>query len=145
MRIGEVAKISRCPAVTIRYYEKIGLLPNAKRAASNYRIYDQNDLERLRFIRHCRNHGMSLADIEKLLSLKDDDGVLHDGDIVAIVESHRKNIKAQIASLTALLRKLDDLVADPAGGKEKGDRIMETLGAPCPACSDYARFPHDPS
>ena len=130
MRIGEVAKISCCPAVTIRYYEKIGLLPNAKRTASN---------------RHCRNHGMSLADIEKLLSLKDDDGVLHDGDIVAIVESHRKNIKAQIASLTALLCKLDDLVADPAGGKEKGDRIMETLGAPCPACSDYARFPHDPS
>ena len=47
MRIGEVAKISRCPAVTIRYYEKIGLLPNAKRTAANYRIYDQNDLERL--------------------------------------------------------------------------------------------------
>ena len=46
MRIGEVAKISRCPAVTIRYYEKIGLLPNAKRTAANYRIYDQNDLER---------------------------------------------------------------------------------------------------
>ena len=43
MRIGEVAKISRCPAVTIRYYEKIGLLPNAKRTAANYRIYDQND------------------------------------------------------------------------------------------------------
>ena len=99
MRIGEVAKISRCPAVTIRYYEKIGLLSNAKRTAANYRIYDQNDLERLRFIRHCRNHGMSLADIEKLLSIKDDGSALHDGDIVAIIESHRKNIKAQIASL----------------------------------------------
>ena len=120
MRIGEVAKISRCPAVTIRYYEKIGLLPNAKRTAANYRIYDQNDLERLRFIRHCRNHGMSLADIEK-------------------------NIKAQIASLDALLRKLDELVADPTGSREKADRIIETLGAPCPDCSDYAKFSHDPS
>ena len=112
MRIGEVAKISRCPAVTIRYYEKIGLLPNAKRTAANYRIYDQNDLERLRFIRHCRNHGMSLADIEKLLSIKDDGSALHDGDIVAIIESHRKNIKAQIASLDALLRKLDHQLLD---------------------------------
>ena len=145
MRIGEVAKISRCPAVTIRYYEKIGLLPNAKRTAANYRIYDQNDLERLRFIRHCRNHGMSLADIEKLLSIKDDGSALHDGDIVAIIESHRKNIKAQIASLEALLRKLDELVADPAGSREKGDRIIETLGAPCPDCSDYAKFSHAPS
>ena len=121
MRIGEVAKISRCPAVTIRYYEKIGLLPNAKRTAANYRIYDQNDLERLRFIRHCRNHGMSLADIEKLLSIKDDGSALHDGDIVAIIESHRKNIKAQIASLDALLRKLDELVADPKGHKKRGE------------------------
>lgn len=128
MRIGEVAKISRCPAVTIRYYEKIGLLPNAKRTASNYRIYDQGDLERLRFIRHCRNHGMSLADIEKLLSIKDDDSALHEEDIVTIIESHRKSIKAQIASLDALLRKLDGLVADPAGSREKGDRIIETLG-----------------
>ena len=140
MRIGEVAKISRCPAVTIRYYEKIGLLPNAKRTAANYRIYDQNDLERLRFIRHCRNHGMSLADIEKLLSIKDDGSALH-----AIIESHRKNIKAQIASLDALLRKLDELVADPTGSREKADRIIETLGAPCPDCSDYAKFSHDPS
>ena len=145
MRIGEVAKISRCPAVTIRYYEKIGLLPNAKRTAANYRIYDQNDLERLRFIRHCRNHGMSLADIEKLLSIKDDGSALHDGDIVAIIESHRKNINAQIASLDALLRKLDELVADPTGSREKADRIIETLGAPCPDWSDYAKVSHDPS
>ena len=82
---------------------------------ANYRIYDQNDLERLRFIRHCRNHGMSLADIEKLLSIKDDGSALHDGDIVAIIESHRKNIKAQIASLDALLRKLDEL----SGGRRE--------------------------
>ncbi len=120
MRIGEVAKISRCPAVTIRYYEKIGLLPNAKRTAANYRIYDQNDLERLRFIRHCRNHGMSLADIEKLLSIKDDGSALHDGDIVAIIESHRKNIKAQIASLDALLRKLDERSPTRPAARKKG-------------------------
>ena len=55
---------------------------------------------------------MSLADIEKLLSIKDDGSALHDGDIVAIIESHRKNTKAQIAELDALLRKLDELVAD---------------------------------
>ena len=74
-----------------------------------------------------------------------DDVSVHSADIVAIIESHRKNIKAQIASLDALLRKLDELVADPAGSREKGDRIIETLGAPCPDCSDYAKFSHDPS
>ena len=44
-----------------------------------------------------------------------------------------------------LLRKMDELVADPTGSREKADRIIETLGAPCPDCSDYAKFSHDPS
>ena len=95
MKIGEVAKISRCPTVTIRYYERIGLLPNSKRTASNYRIYDKSDLERLRFIRHCRNHGMSLSDIAKLLSIKDNKTLATESDIVQIIESHIKNIKIQ--------------------------------------------------
>ena len=99
-------------ARTLRYYEELGLLPGVRRRAGGRRVYGPDALERLRFIRHCRNHGMSLADIEKLLSIKDDGSALHDGDIVAIIESHRKNTKAQIAELDALLRKLDELVAD---------------------------------
>ena len=74
---------------------------------------------------------MSLADIEKLLSIKDDGSALHDGDIVAIIESHRKNIKAQIASLDALLRKLEELVADPAGSREKCDGFLKSMRKLC--------------
>ena len=140
MKIGEVAKISRCPTVTIRYYERIGLLPNSKRTASNYRIYDKSDLERLRFIRHCRNHGMSLSDIAKLLSIKDNKTLATESDIVQIIESHIKNIKIQIDSLNYLVEKLDSLLSEPTDINKKGALIIDMLSLPCPACSDYEIF-----
>lgn len=140
MKIGEVAKISRCPTVTIRYYERIGLLPNSKRTASNYRIYDKSDLERLRFIRHCRNHGMSLSDIAKLLSIKDNKTLATESDIVQIIESHIKNIKIQIDSLNYLVERLDSLLSEPTDINKKGAMIIDMLSLPCPACSDYEIF-----
>ena len=140
MKIGEVAKISRCPTVTIRYYERIGLLPNSKRTASNYRIYDKSVLERLRFIRHCRNHGMSLSDIAKLLSIKDNKTLATESDIVQIIESHIKNIKIQIDSLNYLVEKLDSLLSEPTDINKKGAMLIDMLSLPCPACSDYEIF-----
>ena len=50
LKIGELAKKSGCPVVTIRYYEKKGLLPEPDRNGSNYRLYDEADMERLRFV-----------------------------------------------------------------------------------------------
>lgn len=66
MKIGELADKARCLAVTIRYYEKMGLLPNDKRDSANHRIYDEGDGERLRFILHCRNHKLPIQGIRKL-------------------------------------------------------------------------------
>ena len=52
VQIGELAKRSDCKVVTIRYYEKEGLLPEPLRSSGNYRLYDEGHLERLQFIRH---------------------------------------------------------------------------------------------
>lgn len=137
MKIGELAKLSRCPAVTIRYYEKIGLLPNTKRTASNYRIYDGNDIERLRFIRHCRNYGISVSDIALLLSVKDGKTQAPQEDIVQLLENHKKNIENQIETLNYMLEKLNGLLAEPAEISQKGNAVIETLSLPCPLCPDY--------
>lgn len=67
MRIGELAAQSGFTVETIRFYEEKGLLPPAGRTPSNYRVYSETHLERLRFIRHCRTLDMSLEDITKLL------------------------------------------------------------------------------
>lgn len=140
MKIGELARISRCPAETIRYYERIGLFPNDKRTSSNYRMYDRRDIERLRFIRHCRNHDMSLADIRKLLSIKDGTTVVADEEIVQIFREHMKNVQQQMDALGALVHSLEDLLVDPHNVQQKGTRIIDMLSAPCPDCSDYETF-----
>lgn len=61
VKIGELAKMTGCQVVTIRYYEKEGLLKRPERTERNYRLYGEEDMARLRFIRHCRQHGMSLT------------------------------------------------------------------------------------
>ena len=67
MRIGELAKITRCEVQTIRYYEKEGLLPVPDRTSSGYRIYRKEHIEQLNFVRHCRSLDIPLAEIKLLL------------------------------------------------------------------------------
>lgn len=71
VKIGELAKMTGCQVVTIRYYEKEGLLKRPERTERNYRLYGDEDIARLRFIRHCRRHGMSLDEIRTLLVYSD--------------------------------------------------------------------------
>ncbi len=68
MKIGELAKIAGLKTQTIRYYEREGILPEARRRYdSGYREYDEDALERLRFIKHAQGCGLKLADIQILL------------------------------------------------------------------------------
>jgi len=66
-RIGELARAAGVPTSTVRYYEREGILRPSGRTASNYRLYAEVDLERLRFIRAAKATGFSLDDITKLL------------------------------------------------------------------------------
>jgi DNA-binding transcriptional MerR regulator len=59
--MGELSKAAGCNVETVRYYERIGLLPAPDRTQSGYRSYSEEHLERLQFIRHCRALQMSLA------------------------------------------------------------------------------------
>ena len=86
MRIGELAKVSQVPDKTIRYYETVGLLPASERDANGYRVYGQQDLERLVFIRRCRDLRIPLEQIKLLVSVQADktascravDRIIHD-------------------------------------------------------------------
>lgn len=69
MNIGQVSKQSGISNKMIRYYEQIGLLNAAKRATSGYRVYSEDDLKTLNFIRHARDLGFSSEQIKELLSL----------------------------------------------------------------------------
>ena len=66
-RIGELAKAADVASSTVRFYERQGLLRPSSRSASNYRLYSESDLERLRFIRAAQATGFTLEDVTQLL------------------------------------------------------------------------------
>ena len=70
MRIGELAKTARIPEKTIRYYESRDLISPASRETNGYRCYEQCDLDNLIFIRRCRELGISLQDIKRLMEVQ---------------------------------------------------------------------------
>ncbi len=106
--IGALAKMADCQVVTVRYYEKEGLLGEPHRTSSNYRLYGDEDVERLKFIRHCRKHDMKLSEIRDLLSYRDDPKT--DCSWVGdLIEAHIANVEQQMHSLAQLKATLQEL------------------------------------
>jgi len=60
LKIGELSKKTSCSVLTIRFYEKEGLIPEPERTEGNYRLYDVGYVERIKFILNCRTLNMSL-------------------------------------------------------------------------------------
>ena len=137
LKIGELAKLSGCQVVTIRYYEKEGLLPPPERTNSNYRLYSEGDVERLHFIRRCRLHGMNLAEIRKLLAFKDNPTVSC-AWVNDLVDKHIADVESQIASLQHLKKHLEALRHACTGDHVQGCGIIDSLdhGSHCTCCEE---------
>lgn len=138
VKIGELAKMTDCQVVTIRYYEKEGLLTEPERTQSNYRMYNEKDIERLRFIRHCRHHDMKLSEIRELLAFRDDPNTSCDW-INTLVEKHIASVSEQIESLTHLKGHLEQLLHKCSGGHKDSCGIIASLSDAhaCPLCEDF--------
>ena len=125
--IGEAARRSGVKVPTIRYYEEIGLLPEAERSVGNQRLYGQKSQERLTFIRHARELGFPLDAIRDLLSLSDrPDQSCAAAD--AIARAQLAEVESRLARLTALKSELERMVVQCAGGKIADCRVIEVLG-----------------
>lgn len=135
MKIGDLAKIVGCKDVTIRYYEKEGLLANPARTTGNYRLYGKEERERLEFILHCRRHGMGLDEVRELLSFRDcprPDCTW----ITELIDSHIAGVDRQMASLGHLREHLEHLRQRCSGGHHGADcGIMHSLDDSSSCCS----------
>ena len=105
MKIGELAEKSHCNTETIRYYEKVGLLPEPERSEGNYRLYRNIHLERLRFIRNCRSLDMTHEEIRGLLAFMD--GPAQDcAPVNDLLDEHIEHVAVRIAELEHLQKQL---------------------------------------
>lgn len=124
--IGELAKATGTKVVTIRYYEKIGLLPEPPRTRGNYRAYDARHRERLHFIRRCRDLGFALEQVRELLNLSQ----RTDKDCAAVdrlAVDHLAEIERKIADLRRLENELRRISECCQGGRIGDCRIIEAL------------------
>lgn len=110
MRIGDLARATALPVETIRFYEREGLLPEAMRTDNNYRVYRPEQVERLAFIRQCRNLDMALDEIRALLRLRD--GPADDcTEVNGLLDAHLEHVNQRIRDLRGLQRDLKALRA----------------------------------
>ena len=130
--IGRLATMSGCKVETIRYYESIGLMPEPERNAGNQRRYDQRHYERLVFILHARDLGLSTDAIRQLIDLSaHPQAPCADAD--AIARRHLADVRARIERLKLLEADLERALASCAHGTISDCKVIEAL-AQCGAC-----------
>ena len=134
MRIGELARITAHSVKALRYYHEIGILVPIGRTPSGYRVYGDDAIERLRFVKDARSLGFRLSEIGEVLSATDggSPGCRH---MLDIVDANARRIDEQIERLTALRSQLTSV-------RRKVTRRIATDAAAggqgCPCVSDPA-------
>ena len=128
MLIGQVAKETGCKVETIRFYEKERLLREPARSEGGNRLYSTDLVDRLVFIRRCRELGFTMKEIRQLLSLADEQEVSCD-QVKAIADSHLQDVQDKIADLKKMERILKKLSALCPGGIRPDGPIIESLQA----------------
>ena len=127
VKIGKLAAATGTKVETVRYYERIGLLPKAERTSGNYRSYAPVHLERLNFIRHARGLGFNLVDIRSMLSLADQPD-RDCAEVDQIASEHLKATEEKIARLQSLRDELSRMVGQCGGGRGHSCHILQSLG-----------------
>ncbi len=126
MNIGEAAAATGLPAKTIRYYESAGLIDPPARSDGNYRLYDERQVQTLRFIQHARQLGFSLKEVAALVALWRDKGRAS-ADVRRLAAAHLKEIDGRIAELKRMRQTLEGLVHRCHGDHRPDCPILDEL------------------
>jgi len=117
-QIGELSSLLGLSADTLRYYEKIGLLPPVTRSASGLRLYDDKDVSRLNFIRRAQRMNFTLAEIARLMEMRENPQSAR-SEVRALMEKKLHDVEVHIEELNTLrreMRLLINLCRRAAGG-----------------------------
>lgn len=133
LAIGTLSKHTGTNVETIRYYERVRLLPTPARSAGGYRLYATEHLKRLSFIRRARALGFSLEEVRTLLKLADE-RKRPCAEVRVVAEAHLNDVHAKIDDLKAMERVLKETVA----------RCAKGTGSHCPVIDALYREPEIP-
>lgn len=124
--IGTLSKRSGCNIETIRYYERIGLVPAPPRTGSGRRVYSSDDVRRLMFVRRGRELGFTLEEIRQLLRLVQG-GHYSCAEVLGLAEAHLSDVRKKIADLRRIEGVLDAVTARCLGGEAPECPIVDAL------------------
>jgi MerR family mercuric resistance operon transcriptional regulator len=126
--IGELSRRTRSNIETIRYYERIGLLPKPRREkGGRFRRYDGDDVARLRFIRRARQLGFTLDEVRALLRLAGGDDEVARAEVRSLAATHVAEVRAKIANLQAMEHVLTDAICECDAGHRPRCPLIEVL------------------
>jgi DNA-binding transcriptional MerR regulator len=126
LMIGDLAKRTGTKVNTIRFYEGIGLMPEAVRTSGGRRTYGEAEVRQLGFIRHARELGFSVEEIRSLIALSaNPDRDCHEAG--AIARRHLASVEDRITRLIAMRDALSDATRACDGGKMADCRVMEAI------------------
>lgn len=143
MNIGQAAKISGISAKMIRYYETLGLIGPPRRSAAGYRLYTEQDIHTLLFIRRARALGFSMENIRELLQLWQDRS-RKSSEVKQLASSHIETLNRRITELQSIVDTLQGLAACCAGDERPDCPILADMGA-CPSCGPFEPLNGDAS
>ena len=126
MTRGVIAARTGVNIETVRYYERIGLLPAPPRSEGGHRSYDEDMLRRLNFIRRSRELGFTLNEVRGLLLLVDG-GDYTCGEVESLTTAHLGEVRRKLAALKRLERVLREMVAGCQGGEVPECPVIEAL------------------
>jgi MerR family Zn(II)-responsive transcriptional regulator of zntA len=111
LTIGKLAALAEISTDTLRYYEEEGLIAPADRSASGYRLYDQDSVRRIRFVKQAQHSGFTLAEIRDLLALRGSTRACCD-DVRAKAIEKKLQLEHKIRAMKSMSKALDRLIAD---------------------------------
>lgn len=125
----QLASKTGCNLETIRYYEKVGLLPDPPRSANGYRVYPPALVQRLKLIMRARNLGFSMEEIRSLLSMTDT-GAQTCANVKLQAEAHLVTVRRRISDLRIIEQTLAETLAECSGKNVPECPILNTLQHP---------------
>jgi Cu(I)-responsive transcriptional regulator len=126
MNIGEVSKLSQVNARMIRRYEEEGIIPKAGRSLSGYRMYTENDVHVLRFVKRARELGFSMKDIKQLLSLWKNKSRTS-SHVKTIAQKHISELENKLFEIQGMLSTLNHLVKHCHGDHRPDCPILDEM------------------